>query len=114
MQVILQALSDSRCPVLLCQSRKVLCMEMHSSIRTEDVRVGIYRCNQPWCAKCGPTIQPTSYRGASTMLNSNNSPLESLAAFAITFAVGILSTIALGKYIEKVRRDALQLVANLD
>jgi hypothetical protein len=48
------------------------------------------------------------------MLNSNNSPLESLAAFAITFAVGILSTIALGKYIEKVRRDALQSVANLD
>jgi hypothetical protein len=39
------------------------------------------------------------------MLN-NNSPLESLAAFAIAFAAGILSTIALGKYIEKVRRDA--------
>ncbi|WP_171914446.1 hypothetical protein [Paraburkholderia xenovorans] len=39
------------------------------------------------------------------MLN-NNSPLESLAAFAIVFATGILSTIALGKYIEKVRRDA--------
>ncbi|HDR8942466.1 MULTISPECIES: hypothetical protein [Burkholderia] len=40
------------------------------------------------------------------MLN-NNSPLESLAAFAITFAVGVLSTVALGKYIEKVRRDAV-------
>lgn len=39
------------------------------------------------------------------MLN-NNSPLENLAAFAIVFATGILSTIALGKYIEKVRRDA--------
>jgi hypothetical protein len=39
------------------------------------------------------------------MLN-NNSPLESLAAFAIVFATGILSTVALGKYIEKVRRDA--------
>ncbi|WP_207002119.1 hypothetical protein [Trinickia mobilis] len=38
---------------------------------------------------------------------SNNSPLESLAAFAITFAVGVLSTVALGKYIEKVRRDAI-------
>jgi hypothetical protein len=44
--------------------------------------------------------------GASIMLN-NNSPLESLAAFAITFAVGVLSTVALGKYIEKVRRDAV-------
>jgi hypothetical protein len=40
------------------------------------------------------------------MMN-NNSPLESLAAFAITFAVGILSTVALGKYVEKVRRDAI-------
>ena len=39
------------------------------------------------------------------MLN-NNSPLESLAAFAITFVVGILSTVVMGKYIEKVRRDA--------
>jgi hypothetical protein len=37
---------------------------------------------------------------------NNNSPLESLAAFAITFAVGLLSTITMGKYIEKVRRDA--------
>jgi hypothetical protein len=37
----------------------------------------------------------------------NNSPLESLAAFAITFAVAVLSTVALGKYIEKVRRDAI-------
>lgn len=37
---------------------------------------------------------------------SNNSPLESLAAFALVLAAGILSTVALGKYIEKVRRDA--------
>lgn len=31
---------------------------------------------------------------------NNNSPLESLAAFAITFAVGVLSTFAIGKYVE--------------
>jgi hypothetical protein len=37
---------------------------------------------------------------------NNTSPLESLAAFAIVFAVGIVSTVALGKYIDKVRRDA--------
>lgn len=37
---------------------------------------------------------------------TNNSPLESLAAFAIVLAAGILSTVAMGKYIEKVRRDA--------
>ena len=35
----------------------------------------------------------------------NNSPLESLAAFAIVFVVGALSVIGFNKYIEKVRRD---------
>lgn len=39
-------------------------------------------------------------------MGPNNSPLESLAAFAIVFVVGVLSTVGLGKYIEKVRRDA--------
>ncbi|WP_196494237.1 hypothetical protein [Burkholderia cepacia] len=39
------------------------------------------------------------------MMN-NNAPLESLAAFAITFFAGVISTIALGKYVDKVRRDA--------
>lgn len=37
---------------------------------------------------------------------SNNSPLESLAAFAIVFVVSVLSTIGFGKYIEKIRSDA--------
>lgn len=41
----------------------------------------------------------------------NNSALETLAAFALTFAVGILSTFAIGKYIEKVRRDAIDSVS---
>lgn len=41
----------------------------------------------------------------------NNSALETLAAFALTFAAGVLSTIALGKYIEKVRRDAIDSVS---
>lgn len=36
----------------------------------------------------------------------NNSPLEHLAAFAIVFATGILSTVGVAKYIDKVRRDA--------
>ncbi|WP_310632983.1 hypothetical protein [Paraburkholderia sp.] len=43
------------------------------------------------------------------MIN-NTSPLEHLAAFAITLAVGIISTVALGKYIDKVRRDAIESV----
>lgn len=38
---------------------------------------------------------------------STNSPLESLAAFAIVFAVGVISTVSLAKYIEKVKRDAV-------
>jgi hypothetical protein len=36
---------------------------------------------------------------------NNSSPLEYLAAFAIVFAVGILSTVSFGKYIEKIKRD---------
>ncbi|CAB3808145.1 hypothetical protein LMG28688_06698 [Paraburkholderia caffeinitolerans] len=42
---------------------------------------------------------------------SNNSPLETLAAFAIVFVAGVLSTTVLGKYIDKVRRDARTSVA---
>lgn len=38
---------------------------------------------------------------------NNNSPLEHLAAFALTFVVGVLSNVAMRMYIEKVRRDAL-------
>ena len=51
------------------------------------------------------TFTRRANREETDMLNTN-SPLENLAAFAIVFATGILSTIALGKYIEKVRRDA--------
>jgi len=36
----------------------------------------------------------------------NNSPLESLAAFAICFVAGVLSMAAFGKYIEKIKDDA--------
>jgi hypothetical protein len=39
-------------------------------------------------------------------MNNNNSPLESLAAFAIVFVIGVISTAGLGKYIEKIKRDA--------
>lgn len=41
-------------------------------------------------------------------MGNYNSPLESLAAFAIVFVVGVLSTVGLGKYIEKVKKDAAQ------
>lgn len=34
-----------------------------------------------------------------------NSPLETLAAFAIVFTAGVLSTIALAKYIQKMETD---------
>lgn len=37
---------------------------------------------------------------------STNSPLESLAAFAIVFAAGVLSTVGLSLCIAKVKRDA--------
>ncbi|MEJ2795880.1 hypothetical protein WAE56_20965 [Iodobacter sp. LRB] len=41
-------------------------------------------------------------------MGNNNSSLESLAAFAIVFVVGVISTVGLGKYIEKVKRDAVK------
>ena len=37
---------------------------------------------------------------------SDNTPLESLTAFAIVFAVGALSVIGLGMYVGKIKRDA--------
>jgi len=36
----------------------------------------------------------------------NSSPLENLAAFAIVFVTGVVSTVAFAKYIEKMKRDA--------
>jgi len=34
----------------------------------------------------------------------NNSPLETLAAFAIVFAAGVLSVLGMTRYIDKIRR----------
>jgi hypothetical protein len=39
------------------------------------------------------------------MIN-NNSPLETLAAFAIVFVAGVVSTASLGAYISGLRRKA--------
>ena len=39
----------------------------------------------------------------------NTNPLESLAAFAICFAVGVLSTAGLGAYISKLKRGVQKL-----
>lgn len=39
-------------------------------------------------------------------MNVNNSPLETLSAFAIVFAAGVLSVLGMNRYIDKVRRDA--------
>ena len=36
----------------------------------------------------------------------NNSPIDTLTAFAIVFVIGALSVLSLIKYVEKVRRDA--------
>jgi hypothetical protein len=39
-------------------------------------------------------------------MGCNNSPLESLAAFAIAFAAGAVSAAALGMYIHKIKQEA--------
>ena len=40
------------------------------------------------------------------MNNCSTSPLESLTAFTIAFAVGMLSATALGAYISKLKRGS--------
>jgi hypothetical protein len=72
---------------IVCPGRDANCLYQSTRIAALEIRT---RC--------------TDLRGLNVL--NNNSPLESLAAFAIVFATGILSTVALGKYIEKVRRDA--------
>jgi hypothetical protein len=37
-------------------------------------------------------------------MGNNHSPLESLAAFAIVFAAGIIATTALGSYIARIKK----------
>lgn len=39
----------------------------------------------------------------------NYTPVDYLIAFAIAFAVGVLTAVSVGKYIEKIKRDALRL-----
>ena len=75
--------------------------------------VSAKRCLRPAASWSGRALATSTGRTDMEeihMLN-NNSPLESLAAFAIVFATGILSTVVLGKYIEKVRRDAQNVVS---
>lgn len=36
----------------------------------------------------------------------NNSPLEYLTAFAIVFAAGVLTTLALGQYVRTLKNDS--------
>lgn len=38
--------------------------------------------------------------------NGNASPLEHLAAFAIVFVTAVVGTAAVGKYIDRLRREA--------
>ena len=40
----------------------------------------------------------------------NTNPLESLAAFAICFAAGVLTTTCFGAYITRLKRDAYKTV----
>ena len=37
---------------------------------------------------------------------TSNSPLENLAAFAIVFALGAISSLGLSRYIDKVKHDS--------
>lgn len=43
-------------------------------------------------------------------MNINGSPLEHLAAFAIVFVAGVVATLGIAKYIDKIRSDAQKTV----
>ena len=47
-------------------------------------------------------------------MGSNNSPLDALAAFTLVFIAGVISTVSLVKYIERVHRDRLLLRSHDD
>ena len=57
---------------------------------------------------CGGIWQSRTktYKESDEIMYPNNSPLENLAAFAIVFVTGVVSTVAFGKYIEKLKRGA--------
>ncbi|WP_167321455.1 hypothetical protein [Herbaspirillum lusitanum] len=38
----------------------------------------------------------------------DNSPLEHLAAFAIVFAAGVISTFGLGWYVDRIKRHSIE------
>lgn len=38
-------------------------------------------------------------------MGNNNSPLESLAAFAICFIAGVVATCSLGAYVDRLKRN---------
>jgi hypothetical protein len=48
---------------------------------------------------------PSNFISKGDFMPSNNSPLESLAAFAIVFVAGVLSILGFSTYIEKIKRD---------
>lgn len=45
-------------------------------------------------------------------MGNTTAPLESLAAFAICFAAGVFSTLGLGAYIAKLKRESKTISAN--
>lgn len=42
-------------------------------------------------------------------MGNNNSPLESLAAFAICFVAGVVTASSLGAYIKRLKRNGLNI-----
>lgn len=49
---------------------------------------------------------PVTESSEGVNMGNNTSPLESLAAFAIAFAAGVLTTGALGAYIKRLKTTA--------
>ena len=52
------------------------------------------------------SIEPIFPISQGAVMYTNNSPLEHLAAFAIVFVAGAITTAIGAKWIEKIKRDA--------
>lgn len=55
-----------------------------------------------------PQLTPTDFlKGTQMIINNNASPLEHLAAFAIVFVTAVVGTAVVGKYIDRIREQAV-------
>ena len=93
----------------ILKTLKVRLKDKHASL----LKQWAFECNQVW-NEANPPQRSVKRQHKSPLprltrnhaMNNQPSPLETLAAFAIVFAAGVVSTATLGTYIGYLRRKA--------